>query len=333
MRCLNRRVSLVVCALLSLVSFSVAAQTRNCTPLERSDGDTDLGTLEIPGGMRAAVRMQHLPFGVHLPDNPDNEQLLYQWGYMLSHDPDLRTTLWVSYALDHRDIDGAQGQPRVNCFRGDPRLDSGERATTTDYREPIYDQGHMANDADFKDEILEQVNTYVMSNMSPQHCRFNRGIWLSLEHLGRIWAAENGYGAVHVTSGAIFDRDGTQGRDADDDALRMESNNNRARVAVPSHYYKVFLRQDEDGWHSFSVLLPHTNTNHGVSWQFVRPDVQNAVVSIEEIESLASLTLHPSLDRDELQQSQDGDGWDLTFGRANLNSTISDSDNCVITIP
>ncbi|MEI8647103.1 hypothetical protein P4S73_02815 [Paraglaciecola sp. Hal342] len=34
----------------------------------------------------------------------------------------------------------------------------------------------MANDADLKDELIEQINSYVMTNMTPQHCR---GFWLS----------------------------------------------------------------------------------------------------------------------------------------------------------
>lgn len=62
----------------------------------------------------------------------------------------------------------------------------------------------------------KQINTYVMSNMSPQYCRFNRGIWLSLEHLGRIWAKQ--YGKIHVTSGAIFNFNPRDARDKDESA-------------------------------------------------------------------------------------------------------------------
>ena len=58
------------------------------------------------------------------------------------------------------------------CFRQDPRLTSTETAILADYDEPIYDRGHLANDADLKDDLTEQINTYVLSNMSPQHCRF-----------------------------------------------------------------------------------------------------------------------------------------------------------------
>jgi endonuclease G, mitochondrial len=101
----------------------------------------------------------------------------------MSHDDDLRTALWVGYRLTAQDQTDAEGQDRVNCFRKDPRISFDSAATPADYREPRFDQGHMTNHADLKDELLDQINTYVLSNMSPQECKFNRGIWLSLESL------------------------------------------------------------------------------------------------------------------------------------------------------
>ena len=120
---------------------------------------------------------------------PDNEDVLVQGGYILRHDKDLRTGLWVSYKLTDKDIANAydadgKKKDRVNCFRPDPRMKESETAIKSDYDEPIFDQGHLANDADIKDDLTEQINTYILSNMSPQYCRFNRGIWLSLEETG-----------------------------------------------------------------------------------------------------------------------------------------------------
>ena len=212
---MSRVSALCFCLVLFVISVATPAYARDCTSQERADGNAQLETIESADGTRLSILSRHLPFGVHRSTLEQNHQLLFQNGYMLSHDPDLRTTMWVSYRLDGNDIANAQGQERVNCFRRDPRLDSDDAATPADYSEPIFDQGHMANDADLKDVLLEQVNSYVMSNMSPQHCRFNRGIWLSLEHLTRIWADNEQYGALLVTSGAIFYRDDTIGRDPD----------------------------------------------------------------------------------------------------------------------
>ncbi len=178
--------STAVALLFVFISCSSHAATRNCTPQEKSDADAQLSAIEADQGRRLSILSKHLPFGVHQSASGQNEQLMYQGGYMFAHDPELLTTVWTSYRLDGDDIDGAAGQDRVNCFRRDPRFSHSEGANPADYNEPTFDQGHMTNDADLKDDVIEQVNTYVMSNMSPQHCRFNRGIWLSLEHLTRI---------------------------------------------------------------------------------------------------------------------------------------------------
>jgi len=46
------------------------------------------------------------------------------------------------------------------------------------------------------------LNTYMMSNMAPQHCAFNRGTWLILEELVRHWAEEKK--TIYVITGAVL---------------------------------------------------------------------------------------------------------------------------------
>ena len=148
----------------------------------------------------------------------------------------------------------ATGKERVNCFRKDERFTLAQTADPSDYDEPRFDQGHMANDADMKYDLIEQVNSYVMSNMSPQECRFNRGTWLSLEKLTRLWATK--FDTIFVNSGAIFDRNGDSVREADSAAVRMASRNGLKRVAVPTEYYRVILREDGNNeFKSIAFLL------------------------------------------------------------------------------
>jgi len=297
------------------------AAARNCTAVEKAKGDAQLMAIQGDPTRQAAIIERHLPFGVHAGTHasqggPDNEDLLLQEGYALLHDMDLRTGLWVSYKLTSTDIAGAVGKKRVNCFRTDPRFTSANTAIKSDYDEPIYDQGHLANDADMKDDLIEQVNTYMMSNMSPQHCRFNRGVWLSLEHLGRIWAKK--YDTIYITSGAIFDFNSRDRRDKDKSAGRMGSRNQKARVAIPSDYYKIFLRKEGDTWHSIAFVLEHNNAQHGITWEDTRPFAEASITTIETIEQHAEITFHPSLNRNQLVQSTDGSHWDLETGKANL---------------
>ena len=75
-----------------------------------------------------------------------------------------------------------------------------------DYEEPTFDRGHMVPNADMVRSEAAMINTYMFSNMVPQHGRFNRQIWSRLERHVRDWAMtrEN----IYVVTGAIFDRDG-----------------------------------------------------------------------------------------------------------------------------
>jgi endonuclease G len=100
-----------------------------------------------------------------------------------------------------------------------------------------------------------------MSNMSPQYCEFNRGIWQILEEQTRRWARR--FGTVYVLNGSIFDRDGDGRRDQDSDADHMQSNNHKARVAVPTAFYKLLAVQRPDGTvETLMVLLPQDHVQH-----------------------------------------------------------------------
>lgn len=317
---MNQRLHVCFSALiLALVLTPGTAATRNCTTGEKEAANEQLIAIANDTTRSANIIERHLPQGIHTSTHasqggPDNENLLVQEGYVLKHDKDLRTTLWVSYRLTASDVDGAAGQDRVNCFRRDPRMSYGETGVPADYDEPIFDQGHMANDADMKDDVTEQVNTYLMSNMSPQYCRFNRGIWLSLEHLGRIWAKK--YGEVYITSGAIFDFNSRDARDKDKSAGRMGSRNQKARVAIPSDYYKIFLRKVGNTWHSISFLMEHNDEENGRAWNVIKPVAENAVSSLEEVEAVSEVSFFPELDRSQLIQRVSD--WDFEIGKTNL---------------
>src|SRR5262249_23968662 len=154
------------------------------------------------------------------------------------YDANLRDPLWVAYRLDANRIGVA---PRIDCFRTDPRLVPDQAATPADYDEPIFDQGHLASNADITGSLKAVLNSFLMSNMTPQYCQFNEGVWEITENLVRLWAKERG--PLYVITGSVFDRNGDGRRDADGAALRMRSKNGSARIAIPSAFYKILARQ------------------------------------------------------------------------------------------
>jgi len=316
------KVKVAAALLITMLGDCTAAEaaTRTCTLDERALADARLLEIANDELLQSQLIHWHLPFGVPVATHPiDNERLLVQGGYVMDHDDDLRVAVWVGYRLTAKDRIDAKGKDRVNCFRRDPRIPTALTGDPSDYNEPRFDQGHMANDADLKDDLVEQLNSYVMSNIAPQECRLNRGIWLSLESLTRDWASM--YDTIYVMSGAIFDRDGDSVRDDDSDAQRMESRNGLERVAVPSQFFKIIVRRDDEGYKSITFLIENTNDPHGATWVAVRPDILQAVSSIEQVEDLGDLILFPDLNRNRLIESFAGEGWAFESGDSNLENT------------
>jgi endonuclease G, mitochondrial len=304
-----------------LFTGSAHGATRNCTQDERPEANEALISLQNDSGKSQEYITRHLPLGVPIAASKSfPEDLLVQSAFIMTHDIDLKTATWVGYELTSADVEGASGNDRVNCFRRDPRYTASKGSDPSDYDESIFDQGHMVSDADTKDDLIEQINTYVQSNMAPQYCRFNRGAWLSLEHFGRIWAKK--YGQIFIMSGAAFDADNDLGRDSNASAPRMKSRNGQMRVGIPSHFYKVFLREEEGQWHSISFLMEQNNDVHGTRWADVSPYIEKALVTIEDIEGHTDLDIFPDAKSQMIGQNEQ-DFWDLSTGQANLEGTCN----------
>ena len=303
---------------LTLVLFSSAsfAGSRNCTKTEKLEGNQYLLAIESDTALREQIINEHLPFGVpsSLVPSP-TEELLVNGGYVMMYDHDLRTSLWSAYHLTATDRAGASGKDRVNCFRSDPRIEK-NATRLSDYKEPIYDQGHLTPDASLKDEFLEQINSYVLSNMSPQHCALNRGVWLSLEGLIRQWAYT--YQSIYIISGAIFDADDDGIRDIDEETTKMVSNNGKTNVSVPSDYYKVVMRENTDGTFSSIVFVLHNNNQkHGAKWAEAKGYVLSTVETLATLEDKADIHLLPSVDRANFHDSVIAE-WDFQKGARNM---------------
>ena len=278
----------VAFGLLGLVSGTPAqAASRNCTKAERTEANRWLW-------LSAADKMlsigTHLPWGVPTETAPTtNEMLLVQRDYVNLYDTDLLVPLWSAERLEGARF--GKVKDRINCFRRDPRLTNVQAALPSDYKEPIYDQGHLTPDADQDSSVTAAVNTYMMSNMMPQNCQTNRGIWQILEGITRLWAKE--HETVYILSGSVFDRDGDGLRDPDNMAERMKSNNGKRLVAIPSAFYKIIVRKMPDGsLTSLTLLLPHSEANPDSDAAV--PYLQDHVRTIGDIEKFTGLNLFPA---------------------------------------
>ena len=260
------------------------AESRNCTPEEKAKADKQLFLNKRDKDL---ALKQHLPWGI--PSSSEDEQLLIQRDYIISYSNELRVPVWTAHRLVEKELKGGD---RVNCFRTDPRVNAKDASLPSDFSEPIFDQGHLTPNGDMAKGVTPVVNSFVMSNMAPQYCQFNRGVWQIFESIVRLYMKERG--TVYVLTGSVFDRNGDGHRDPNEDAKRMKSNNGKTRVAVPTHFYKILIHQQENGGiESLAVMLPHdqTDLDGDDALDYLTAHIQ----SIAEIEAITGINFFPGI--------------------------------------
>jgi len=279
-------ISLLVMLLVGSAVTALPAAAATCTAAERHEADKWLWLSQADKNASIA---RNLPWGAPAPTEPvSGERQLVQQDYVIGYDTALRVPLWTAERVTASKLGKVS---RSNCFRKDVRLKSADASTPSDYSEPIFDQGHVTPSADMTMSAIAVDNSFIMSNMTPQFCQFNRGVWQILEEIVRRWAVE--YGTIYVVSGSIFDRDGNGVRDPDEAALRMTSNNQKKRVAIPSAFFKIVALKDADGKvETLSILLPNDQTDldraEAVAY------LGQHITSLAHIEQLTGLDLLPN---------------------------------------
>lgn len=257
--------------------------------------DSDALLLEAGTPSAAQAVREHLPTGMPTRVGPagQNEQLLAQEHFLTWYDDDLRSPLWVAFHFPA--IEADDRLDRLDSFRSDPRLSAETRADCADFSEPIFDQGHMVPRAAMNRSGAAMDATFLMSNMTPQHCAFNRGPWQVLESVvRREWAATQAHS--WVIAGTVYDRDGDLARDDDADAWRMDGRRGR-RVAIPSAQYMIILRLGDSGFESLTFNLP--NTDELIENDAVLEYLRDHITTLDEIGQVSGFRFFDGLSVDE----------------------------------
>src|SRR5438094_228874 len=238
---------------------------------------------------------KHLPWG-----RPACSRMLFDVEYVLCYDVDRKVALWASYRLEAADVVDAA---RVNAFRTDPRLPIDQNAACDDYKGSGFDRGHTVPRSDMNRSLAAMVNTFFLTNMTPQRPNVNQGAWARLEDWVRAWARVSGW--VHVISGSVFDDDDNEQPDAVADAQLSQGSSG---VAVPSHYYKVILRETTPGQvEAITLLIPNAANVPGRGAQDITKDnyLRQRIRTIAEVRRRTGLDLLPTppFDKQTLEQA------------------------------
>lgn len=167
--------------------------------------------------------ISELPYGIPVIQNR-RSIFVCRKAYFLQHDNTAKIPIWVAYVLTPQESVGCK--KRTNAFRPDYSIAIGERAELSDYKNSGYDMGHIANNADMSWGYDIEIESFILSNMTPQLPGFNRGIWKSLEEQTRAWTYSRHHNIL-IYAGPIF------------------KYNNRTigvnKIVVPYGFYKILI--------------------------------------------------------------------------------------------
>ena len=235
-----------------------------------------------PCGEKVQTEYDNLALG--FPGEADTvvDRAGYALGYIEYHEQ----PAWVVYKLT-RDEVLTKVSKRKNRFKEDPEIPTGS-ACSADYQRSGYDRGHLAPAADMAFSEQTMSDSFYYSNMSPQHPKFNRGIWKKLEEQVRHFAVREG--EVYVVTGPVLPMEKT---------ITIGPN----QVTVPTHYYKVVYDLTEPK-KMIGFILPNTN---------VKADLKDFAVTVRQVEEQTGLdffSLVPRPEQDRLETSIDVDAWE-----------------------
>ena len=182
---------------------------------------------------------------------PAADHILFNRHYVLGYSYYFRQAKW---ALEIIDPDNP-GLDRLNNFRPDYRIPEMFRADLVDYTGSGYDRGHLVASANQRETELQNSETFLLSNMSPQKPKFNRGIWKQLEEMTRSLNDKSKILETYVIGGPIFY--------FDQPVKTIGSNDsNEVSIPVPHAYFKSVLAENNRGalW-MWSFVLPNQESD------------------------------------------------------------------------
>ena len=188
----------------------------------------------------------HSPYGFAATSR--QAQPICREAYFVAYDAPVRIPVYVAYTLLPQNALGCF--PRTNAFVADQSVPNG--ATPADYAGTGYDKGHAAPDGDLSWSQIVEYESFLMTNMYPQHGSLNRGIWKLLETSVRGWAVQRNQ-PYTIYVGALYG--------AGDEYIA------NGRIIVPHGYYKIVINNTTGeiaGWR-FPHTKPYVNLGNDLT--------------------------------------------------------------------
>ncbi len=195
----------------------------------------------------------------------------------------------VSYTLTAADIAQGGQVKRNDRFHADPQWKPSP--TKEDYSNTGFDRGHL-KPADDSPNAEAMDESFLMTNMAPQHGELNQATWRYLEAgINQLVQATGGKATIHT--GNLFLDD--KGNALPDDKIHRAGSGS-TKIGVPTHNFKSVLLETPDGKKQlFSFIVPNrSDLARDLPW--AQKVLLAARVSTETLEKkLGNVNLFPTL--------------------------------------
>jgi len=166
--------------------------------------------------------------------------LYYTLGeFSLEYSLTMKHSKWVAWPL-HQGHFGNSG--RTDAWQWDQRIPAENSPKREDFSG--YDRGHLVPSADRTLTREMNAETFMYSNMTPQHANLNQRIWADLERRERLWAM-NQNDTLYICAG------GTILRGQPEHVSHYTSPSN---MAVPKYNFKVILRKRGTATYTYDAI-------------------------------------------------------------------------------
>ena len=182
---------------------------------------------------------------------PAADQIMFNRHYVIGYSYYFRQAKWALEIIDPDKSD----LERVDNFRPDYRIPEMFRADLAKYEGSGFDRGHLVPSADQIETELQNSETFLLSNMSPQKPKFNQGIWKELETAVRQLNDQRKIFETYVISGPIFNFDVP--------IVPISSNlDTGVTLPIPHAYFKSILTENNRGTiRMWSFMLPNEKSD------------------------------------------------------------------------
>ncbi|MBN2647498.1 MAG: DNA/RNA non-specific endonuclease [Thiotrichales bacterium] len=226
---------------------------------------------------------------MNLPQAGVSHILRYD-GFMLEYAEGLKNPLWVTYKVGPK-----RYSPGQRPSRFESEWFSLSRVSHDDYTGSGYDRGHMAPNYVIASRYgrQAQLDTFIMTNITPQMPQLNQKSWQRLEELVANDFSDK-FGDFWVVTGPIFG----------DEPKHLKN----ASVAIPDAFYKILIRpsSEDQPANALAFIFPQTAKPNA--------NLMSFVTTIDEIEARTGIDFFHQFDdafENLLEASQTPEAWNL----------------------